>query len=317
MTWPFLRVWRIVLTAGSAACALAILGVMAYRERDLLFNYHWHLRWEFVAFGFFLFASGLLLAAGVWAGIMRTLGSKVAYEDHLRYYIISQLTKRLPGTIWYVASRGYLYRQHGESARLVTLASALELVISLVSGALVALALGGGVMVQLPAGRWSGLLLTLVVGALAMHPVTLRWLFQRLRVSNAVSIHYRALLTWLAVYMLIWLIGGLILLCIVRAMGVMTAGSATYMIGSWCLVGVLSVLVLFLPSNFGFTEVGLSFLLANVMPSSIAVIVAILMRIAMLIYELLMAGFCMVFLRMRRHPAVDGVVIAKRDHRSL
>jgi uncharacterized membrane protein YbhN (UPF0104 family) len=132
--------------------------------------------------------------------------------------------------------------------------------------------------------------------------------------TGGVLVSYRAVLVWLGAYILIWLMGGMILLCIANAVTVVAAGNNAFIIGSWCLVGVLSMLVLFLPSNLGFTEVGLSLLLANVMPSPVAVIVAILMRIAMLIYELISAGFFMVILRMHKPRPSEMTVTLEGDH---
>ena len=55
-------------------------------------------------------------------------------------------------------------------------------------------------------------------------------------------------------------------------------------------VGVLSVVVFVLPSNFGLTEVGLSLLLSAIMPSSLAVVVAVLTRVLMTIFSALACG---------------------------
>jgi hypothetical protein len=60
---------------------------------------------------------------------------------------------------------------------------------------------------------------------------------------------------------------------------------------------VLSYAVFFLPNNLGFTEVGLSLLLANLVPSSFAVIIAVLTRFSILIYEIIIALLVITLLR--------------------
>jgi hypothetical protein len=147
-----------------------------------------------------------------------------------------------------------------------------------------------------------GLGATLVVGGVATAPRVIRWVLRRLGHSNAPLVPYRAILGWLSVYLVIWVLGGLILYLIANAVTVVDLGFAPYLIGSWSLVGVLSVLVFFLPTNLGFTEVGLSLLLASVMPSSLAVVVAILSRIAVMVYELLGAWLTLVFFPVKADP---------------
>lgn len=294
--WIKARPARILVAGVSLLAAGIILATLLYRERAVLLTYDWQLRWGYLGLGFGLLLLGLVLAALVWASIMRTLGSGVTHSDHLRYYVISHLARRLPGTVWYVASRGYLYRQHGESVPFIALASALELLITTVSGALVTLFFGA-ISTTLSTLQMLGLLATVVVGGLATHPALVRWGLRRLGQANAPLPPYRAILQWLGAYLLIWVLGGLILYCIANAVTNVDLRTAPYIIGSWSLVGVLAVTVFFLPSNLGLTEVGLSLLLATLMPSSIAVLIAVLARIAIIVYELLGAWLILAILR--------------------
>ena len=64
-----------------------------------------------------------------------------------------------------------------------------------------------------------------------------------------------------------------------------------YIIGSWTAVGTLSVLVFFLPTNLGFTEIGLSLLLVQVLPSSLAAIITVASRVLILLYEIMGTSF--------------------------
>jgi hypothetical protein len=66
------------------------------------------------------------------------------------------------------------------------------------------------------------------------------------------------------------------------------------------LVGTLSFMMLFLPSNLGFTEVGLSLLLATIIPSSLAVIVAVITRIFLLLCEIVGIPILIFLFRLRQ-----------------
>jgi hypothetical protein len=75
------------------------------------------------------------------------------------------------------------------------------------------------------------------------------------------------------------------------------------LIGSWSLVGTLSFLVFFLPSNLGFSEVGWSLLLATLVPSALAVVVAVVNRIIVLIYEIVTVAGILLLIRLARRPS--------------
>jgi uncharacterized membrane protein YbhN (UPF0104 family) len=106
---------------------------------------------------------------------------------------------------------------------------------------------------------------------------------------------------WLALYGLIWLLGAAIFFCNVYAITQISLEHLPFIMASWTLVGVLSVLVIFLPSNLGFTEVGVSLLLSLIMPSSLAVMVALLARVFTLIIELIACGLALMGTGMVEH----------------
>jgi hypothetical protein len=280
-----------------AAFALAVLGLLLYRERAVLLDYDWRLRWVYIAYSFLLLIAGTLLAALVWTSLMRTLGSNVSIIDHIRYYVLSQLAKRLPGTVWYIASRSYFYREHGDSAVFVTIASSLELLISCAAGALVALLFTGFTFTSLSPFYLAILTIILMAAAFASRPAFICWLLRRMGHRETPTIRYSHILQWLCAYILLWILGGAMLFLTATAVTPLRPHFFFYVVGSWSLVGVLSYAVFFLPNNLGFTEVGLSLLLANLVPSSFAVIIAVLTRFSILIYEVIIALLLITLLR--------------------
>jgi hypothetical protein len=90
-------------------------------------------------------------------------------------------------------------------------------------------------------------------------------------------------------YILIWIAGGLLLFSIGNIFIRIEVYQLPFFIGSFTLVGLLSRLLLFLPTNLGFTEISLSVLISTVLPSSFAVVIAIANRIITMCYELIWA----------------------------
>src|SRR5690606_11910342 len=118
------------------------------------------------------------------------------------------------------------------------------------------------------------------------------------------------LLRWVVGYVLIWVIGGLILYAAIAALLPVTWDRLGYVIGVWSLMGVLSVTVLLLPSNLGFTEVGLSLLLARILPSSFAVFVAVFVRLLVLAFEIVGVGVVLGAIWGRDRPAAQAAAAA-------
>ena len=293
------RQWyRVALAFLTITASCSILALLIYRERDVLLAYDWDLRWSYIVASFVVLFIGLILAAAVWADMMRVLGSRASWAQHLRNYSIAHLARRLPGTLWYLAGRSYLYKQQGDSVRLVAVSSGLELIVSVASGATVTLAFFAFLIAELPRSYLVGTAIAAGLGILTMHPAVVRMLLARMRLRNdAASVGYGSVIRWFAVYALIWLLGGLILYLIAAAVTPLPWSNLAYVTGVWCLVGVISVAVFFLPSNLGITEVGLSLLLTNIMPSSVAVLVAIMARLLITLYEIVGVGMILLVLR--------------------
>ena len=267
--------------------AVAILGYLVYRQKEILLSYPWQINPALYLLSFFVFSIDLFLVAMIWGWIMNTIGKRLDYQKHIRYYIISNIAKRIPGTLWYIASRAQFYQKEGIDYRLTSLASGIELAVSIMSGVLVSLLFAIPIVLNYGLNPLvlAGILL---VGILLLHPRVTDWIFRLLKVE-ATQFGYQRTIQWLIAYVPAWIFGGIVLFIIANSFIPIPLHQIGYVIGSWSLVGIVSYLLFFSPSNLGVTEVGLSLLLANIMPSPIAVILAITTRIAIILYEIIWA----------------------------
>lgn len=267
--------------------AAVVLGYLVYQQRELLFAQTWRFRWDALVISFLIFSLALLIAALTWAWIMDSVGQRVSYLRHIRYYCISNLSKRMPGTVWYIANRAQLYKEQGISRRITSLASGLELAVFILSGVLVSALFAIPIVLQYRFSLWV-LALILAAGVIFLHPAVVKRVFSALNIE-APAIQYRNLLGWILAYSVVWTLGGIVLYAFSAALTPIPVGNISYVIGSWVFVGVLSTAFFFSPSNFGVTEVGLSLLLSNIMPAPTAVVITIITRIGLIIYELFWA----------------------------
>ncbi len=279
-----------VAAAATALLMATILGWLLYRERASLAAIDLSHAWPRLASGQVLILATLLLAALVWASIMRVLGSRGSMRTHIHIYSSTFLARYVPGTVWYVVGRGALYRSEGDSARLVAVGSAVEMLVSTLAGATLAIGFGLRGTAEAPAATLPLLAISIGIGLAALHPRVLAWLTARLRLPPIPPLRVQSLAGWLLADGVNWLLGGFVVWLIASEIGGAPRSTLVFTIFAWTLVGVVSTAVYFLPSNFGITEVGLSLLLSSIMPSSLAVVVAVLTRVLITVFSIVACG---------------------------
>ena len=274
VTW-FISGFMILFTAG-------MLAYLVYRQRDVLLSYSWDLNWSPLVIALGVHLALLLLGAYVWAEILNALGPRISFLRHFRVFCMNMMARRIPGTFWYVVYRAQAYQQHGFSVKATSLASGVELAVSVISGGVTTFIIAS--FIGLRFSPWL-LIAILGVGILLLNPRTLKWLFKKLSMQQ-VEIPISRLLRWIFMYILLWVMGGTIVMLIINVFTPLAFSKLAHVIGYWALIGTMTQLLAFLPSNFGLSEVSLSLLLSTHVPSSIAVIIAIATRIIFLAFEL-------------------------------
>src|SRR4030042_4368821 len=133
------KVNRLVVTIVSIVVTIIILGILVYKQREILINFHWEFRPIPLLLAFLVYTFALFWVSVGWGWICNILGIQLSYWKHIRNYIVSNMAKRIPGTIWYVASRFQLYSTEGYSATTTAVASGIELVLITLAGIIVVL----------------------------------------------------------------------------------------------------------------------------------------------------------------------------------
>lgn len=283
----FHSILRLIFIFGMILVSAAILFFLVYRQWDILLQHKWSFRALPIFLSFILYFIALLLVIWIWTRIMVAVGADIPALKHFRYYCLSNLAKRIPGTIWYIASRAQFYRTEAVPMRFTSLASGVEAAIATVAGILVALYFAIPIISAYGISLlWFGL--ALLIGLFSIHPRVLGWLLKRLGADTS-CFSYALLIKWLLGYILVWVLGGGVLYSIGNIITPIEFKHISYLIGSWALVGVFTTVLFFSPSNLGVTEVGLSLLLSNIMPAPIAVLVAIAARIILILYDIIWA----------------------------
>ena len=289
---------KLLLSVILVGITVIVLGVNVYKQRETLLTYNWQFRPLPFVLAFIIFSLTLFMGSIVWGYVLNVISKKLSYQKHIYFYIISNLAKRIPGTVWYVASRAQMYSEEGIALRVTTLASGLEMAFITLAGVITVLLFSTEIIVRY---HLNPIIFAIIlpVGFIILQPKFIKWFLKILRIEE-INIDYKLVLFGLLSYIIIWILGGVLLYEIGSIVYPIPHDQIGYVIGSWTFIGVISILLLFSPSNFGITELGLSLLLSSIVPFSIAVVIAIASRILIIIFEFFWAGLFLLNNQLRK-----------------
>ncbi|HGE71722.1 TPA: hypothetical protein ENX78_12850 [Candidatus Poribacteria bacterium] len=277
---------KLIFTVITIVFTFVILGYLIFSQWHILVTYNWKLRPIYLVVAFVIYSLILLFNTLTWTSIIRNFGSKKDFGIHFRSTTISALGKRLPGTFWYVIWRAQLYKEEF-TGPVIAYASGVEMVITVIAAIIISSIFAIPLILKYQYSLWV-IVLMLIICIVVLHPKILAWSFKKLKL-NVDRIPYKFYLFWVGLYLIIWLLVGLLLFLFGNFFSDIPINDLPYFIGSTALTGVISRLLLFSPSTFGFGEISLSLLLSNILPSSFAVVIAISNRIFIISYELIWA----------------------------
>jgi glycosyltransferase 2 family protein len=280
------RAANLGFTLLSTLLTVGALGYLVYRERATLLDHVWRIYPAPLLLAILIYALDVMWAAVLWGSILNRLGCRIKFLQHYRFYCLSHLAKRIPGTLWYIANRATLYSESGVDMKLTTAASGMEFALILISAACTTLVFSLPILAAHHVPTWV-IGLVFLAALLCIHPRVMRYLFGLLNVE-ASSFDFKDLLRWTIGYIVMWLLGGVMFYFMASIYYPLPWQAVSYIVGAWSLVGLVSYLLLLSPTNFGVTEIGLSLLLTSIMPAPVAVVAAVTSRILTTLVDLLM-----------------------------
>lgn len=282
------RWFKLVGGGGIVTLSVAFLGYFLYKNWSTITAYHWRVDYLALALSALLhlgaFATGIL----GWHSIISRL---VGIDDlalNARIYSFSVVARRIPGTAWEIATRVVMYSEWGVSKAIVGLGSLLEILVTMLAGSVLYLALSPFTASYASRfGDWP-LLAALGLGAILTHPRLVTYVVRKVRRDALpVALRYPDTLRWFWIYVVDWIIGGLVLFATVRTIYALPYSYLLQVIADWTLTGVLTSFITFVPSSLGLREVTFTLLLSRYMPEHVAIVAAILVRLLMTVYSLL------------------------------
>lgn len=233
-----------------------------------------------------VYAVALGLAVLGWGWIVGALSGMWNWPQHARIYCVTAITRRLPGTLWYLVGRVVMYERLGVPRTLVAVGGGLEYAMILLSGLLVALVAGP---LALSGQRLNPLWLAggVLLGGLVLNPPVLRALVRRISPASApLAVRYRDLLGWALVYVGVWCFGGGVLYVLAATIQPLPLTALPLIVGIWATAGIVTSFTTFIPFGLGVQELTLTALLSTTIGGAPeALVVALLMRIVLTVNE--------------------------------
>lgn len=264
---------------------LCYLAIIIFHDWTNILNHRWQFYYHYFFLAFLSYSIALVFAAWGWSLFFRKLTNLDGAKLHLKYYVYTDLIRRVPLPLLYLLGRVYLYEKVGVSKAMTATISLLEWLMILLSGFLLSLWIWP--FTVLPSNWHNPWLLVglLLVGLALVHPKVLTFIFNRIAKKDLISISFLDVWIWLIIYCLVWINGGLAFYFVINALYPIALSQFLYVLSIWILSGVITTLLFSLSPAFGFKEFTLVALLGHLVPSYIAVATALLMRASLIIFE--------------------------------
>lgn len=266
--------------------------------------------------GLLFTAANVLLSAVAWRSVLADLGSIMSTRATGQVFLVGQLGKYLPGSLWHVVAQVELAADHGVSRRRSASATVVHVVIVFTTALLLGVAGFALVPDLLPGGyRWLAVLV-LPLLALLWPPVLNRVLDRVLTLARRPAlehtISFRGAFRTTGWAFASWLAIGLQTLLLVQRVGDLPWSprlvvlSVTAFALAWC-VGFVTFIS---PAGAGAREAALVLMLSGVLSPGRALLVAVVSRVLMTASDLGLAGIAIVLEKRRTRAlarrAADG-----------
>jgi hypothetical protein len=248
---------------------------------------------------------GVSMIAGVfWASVWRRMvvqaGSSIGWADGVRVYLVSNLAKYVPGSIWGYVSRAYLGRDYGVTLARVGVSTIWEVGITIVASLLLTMTSLPFFSMSLPNRLFPLVTAVAVVSLLlVLPPVFNRWmrLLGRWRpMAEPPVFRWRDLGQYLGAALVTHVLVGTAFFLFVSALMVLPSRDWWGFVGAWSFSATAGLVILLAPYGLGVKEGVLTLFLQAFMPLGAAVLVALVSRLWTIVIELILAGLALLLL---------------------
>lgn len=243
--------------------------------------------------------AALLLGAVMWSLIQQAMGLGLSWRESITIHMTSSITKYIPGYAWQYLSKAYLSKRRGSSSRPITLAILSEFALLIAGGVVVAAAWGllghhdWRLAWDVPLWVW------ILAGGCGLLIGT-AWILTASRLTRSkTSLVARARLLWcaLGVGMVGWVMFAAAVWLMSRSMYPVSLRVFPQHVVALVTSVIVGLIIVIVPGGLGIRETLLAALLAGVLPFTLGLVVGVMIRLSIILWELV--GFS-IALRLRK-----------------
>jgi glycosyltransferase 2 family protein len=262
----------VILQWAAVTLIFLFMGRMVWEDWARVKGASFALKWSPLFWATLIFAFSYFIQIWAWYLITVKLGIAVSFRETLESWFYSQLGKYLPGKVWMLLGRFYLYESKGKSRRAISIALYFETVIGTVAAGVlfwVAFVLYEEIRPFYSGRQVGGLILPFALAFVFLYPPilerVLNLLLSRLkREPVSVPVSYPALLWILFISLLAWMAGGIAFYLFANSLFPVSPRYILLLTGSLAISCFLGLVALFAPSGLGVREGVLVYLLSAI-----------------------------------------------------
>ena len=280
----------------------AVFGYLFFQifaNKEQILNYSWHFSFLQV-FLLVLFLIPLyLLNATSWHLLTLAVNEKIDYKTNIKIWLLSNISRFIPGGIWQYAGRIYLGKKGGMSTTSAGVATILEAFLNILIGGFIAIFFYSKNLLVLfvfilVLAFWSLFLIKKRTQKL----VRLVLFITKNKFDLAkIKINYKIIPFIVICFFLQFAISSMVLYLISTGSSNITVFDYPAFLGIFTTSWLLGYLVIFAPSGFGIQELSLASFLSKYMPFAVASLVAIVFRVLLLMSEFITTFLVILFLK--------------------
>lgn len=283
--------------------ALCVVCITFYFIGKTLYK-NWHtiefskLKFNFVYLGvsYFIVALSFLLGAYIWKRNLSMLKEHISFIAALRVNALSTLPKYAPGKVWGIIGKVYLAKKEGISEHSSVVTISLETILSILGGIILFLFTASSIFKgRLP---YTFYILLIPICAIITHPrilIGVTNLFLKLFKRPLIDFmpKYIRILELLILYTISWVLQGTSIFFLIKSFYAISENTLLKIIGFHSFSWVIGFITIITPGGLGVKEGVFSYFLSFIVPSGIAVIISLVVRIWGTIAEII---FSLIFL---------------------
>jgi hypothetical protein len=254
-----------------------------------------------------LYTAAGLFWATVWRHMVVRSGCPIKWADGVRVYMVSNLAKYVPGSIWGYVSRAYLGRDEGLTVMGVGISAVWEVGITVMASLLLTVATIPAYPSRIPAAFLRLVLaVTLLCFVGLLPPVFNRWvrLLRRGQSANPPSFRWHDFWLYLVSAFGTHILVGTAFFLFTRSFVDIDLRSWWSLVGLWSFSATAGLVIVLVPYGLGVKEGLLTLFLQPFLPIELATLISLASRLWTVACEVLAALLAVLLLhKFKRHQA--------------